>query len=108
MKAVFMVAGAFALSGCLAAGPLGEQMARDTAKVVVNDVVSTRYPGVPTALVTDCIIDNASIAEIGQIAQAAALGSNAAATDLILDIAARPATVNCISEKALTSLVLGL
>ena len=107
MQHLGLVTVALALSGCVAVSPLGEAVARETAKDVVNGVVAARYPGVPTALVTDCIIDNASLLEIGQIAQTAALGSNAAAAELILDIAARPATVSCISENALTSLVLG-
>lgn len=90
------------LSGCLQdLGPAGDVLARDVAKGVVNSVVQTRFPGVNAAPYTDCIIDNATGPEIVQIAEAAALGTSQATTDLVVGIAGRPDTVRCALNSSL-------
>ena len=94
-----------ALSGCL--GGQAEQaatdIARSQAKGVVNGVVKNRFPGVNAAPVTDCIIDNASLNEIFDIAKAAVTGVTAETTNVVVDIAKRPATVKCIVEKSVAN-----
>lgn len=90
------------LAGCMAdLGPAGDMLARDAAKNVVNATVQARFPGVDARPLTDCIIDNASSAEIGQIAQSAVVGTGADTTDLIVRIAERPETVRCTVNNAL-------
>lgn len=90
------------LSGCMQdLGPAGDVIARDAAKGVVNNVVRSRFPGVDAAPYTDCIIDNASSAEIIEIGQAALVGTTPATTNLVTEIASRPDTVRCALNSSL-------
>ncbi|MEJ8561512.1 succinate dehydrogenase [Yoonia sp. GPGPB17] len=90
------------LAGCMQdLGPAGDVLARDAAKGVVNTAVQARFPGVDARPLTDCIIDNASSAEIIQIAEGAIVGANAATTDLIVRIAERPDTIRCTVNNSL-------
>ena len=90
------------LAGCMQdLGPAGDALARDAAKSVVNTAVQARFPGVDARPLTDCIIDNASSAEIIQIAEGAIVGANAATTDLIVRIAERPDTIRCTVNNSL-------
>lgn len=102
MRTIFLMCAATMLAGCLQdIGPTGDALARDAAKGVVNSAVQTRFPGVNAEPLTDCIIDNASSAEIIQIAESAIVGTNAATTDLIVKIAERPETVRCTVNNSL-------
>ncbi|MDO6588690.1 succinate dehydrogenase [Loktanella sp. D2R18] len=96
-----IAAAAFGLSGCLDASDSVDQIARSSAKTVVNGVVESKFPGVDATPVTDCIIDNASSSEIVEIAQAAVVGTTSATTDLVVEIAGRPDTISCIADDTL-------
>ena len=85
--------------------PLADEIARDAAKRSVNPVIAARFPGVPLAPTTDCIIDNASAGEILQLASAAGSGANDTATRIVLDVAARPDTIHCIATNGLPVLL---
>lgn len=85
--------------------PLADAVARDAAKRTVNPIVAARFPGVPLAPATDCIIDNASAGEILQLASAAGSGANDTATRLVLDVASRPQTLQCIATNGLPVLL---
>ncbi len=100
---LLMTFGAVAvLAGCMQdLGPTGDMLARDAAKGVVNNAVQARFPGVDARPLTDCIIDNASSAEIVQIAQGAVVGANKTTTNLIVQIAQRPDTVRCTVNNSL-------
>ncbi len=100
----------FAMAACSGTGSIGtDEIARIAAKKVVNGIVQTQLPGVNAAPLTDCIIDQASGAELLQIGQAAALGNNDQATTSVLSIAQRPATIQCAAQDALGPLAaLGL
>ena len=102
MRIAFIaLAAVVGLSACLDTTGGVDTLARDSAKTVVNGVVATRYPGVDASVVTDCVIDNASGAEIVEIAQAAVVGTTDATTSLVLEIAQRPDTVSCIAGDTL-------
>ena len=102
MRSLLSLCAVTALAGCLQdIGPTGDALARDAAKGVVNSAVQTRFPGVDARPLTDCIIDNASSAEIIQIAESAIVGTSAATTNLIVKIAERPETVRCTVNKSL-------
>ena len=92
-----------ALFGCSLAPGVVEQTSRDVAKGIVNSVIQQKFPGVNAAPYTDCIIDNASTDEILRLAQGAVAGSTDAATTLVLDIASRPATTQCLAQNALVT-----
>ena len=90
------------LSGCMQdIGTQGDALARTAAKGVVNNVVASKFPGVDATPVTDCIIDNATGAEILTIAEAAVVGTTQATTDLVVGIAQRPETVRCTASNML-------
>ncbi len=78
-----------------------DTLARASAKLYINTVVSNNFPGVNPAPITDCIIDNATTAEAVVIAQAALVGGSADAVTTIGDIAGRPATIGCVAEQTL-------
>jgi len=103
MRAAFIGLAFLAFAACDDAVGQGDVLAREAAKGVVTNVLAARYPGVDVAPVTDCVIDNATPAEVLQIAQAAVVGSSAQTTQLVLGIAQRPETVSCIAEKTLTA-----
>lgn len=95
------------LGACAGLDQQGDMIARDTAKTVVNGVVAQRLPGVDARPLTDCVIDTASGREIVQIAQAAVLGVTPETGALVMDIAQRPQTVQCMTQKALGALGAG-
>ncbi|PUB16386.1 succinate dehydrogenase [Yoonia sediminilitoris] len=103
MRALIAAVGLLALAACADGAGQADQIARQTAKGVVNNVLSAQYPGVDVSPVTDCVIDNATGAEVLQIAQAAVVGSTTQTTQLVLGIAQRPESVRCIAEKTLTA-----
>lgn len=90
---------ALALAGCLGAEQSAEQIARNQAKGVVNGVVADRFPGVNSAPITDCIIDNATLPEVLDIAKGAVAGPDQSTVGLVLTIAGRPETQSCVLEN---------
>lgn len=100
MKNLWIGATLMLLVACTGAENTVEQTSRDVAKGVVNGVVEQQFPGVNAAPYTDCIIDNASLAEVLQLAQNAMTGGGGA-TSLVLEIASRPAASQCIAQNAL-------
>lgn len=91
------LAATIALAACEPDG-LADQIAREEAKEVVNPILAARFPGVAIAPYTDCIIDNASAEEIFRLAAASATRPGREATELVLDIAQRRGTVECITR----------
>ena len=99
MRKTLVVGAMVALAACDT--PIGTEVARASARSVVNDVVESRFPGVPITPVTDCIINNATGSEIVSIAQDAVVGQPSPETvQLVLQIATRPDTVTCFVEEA--------
>ena len=102
MRLVGLTIAALALSGCMQdMGASGDALARHAAKGVVNNVVASKFPGVDATPVTDCIIDNASGAEIVTIAEAAVVGTSQQTTELVVAIARRPETQRCAASSYL-------
>lgn len=100
MGKVWFSAALLMLVACSDVNNVVEKTSRDVAKGVVNGVIQQKFPGVNAAPYTDCIIDNASLDEVLQLAQSAVTGGNVA-TSLVLEIAGRPATTQCIAQNAL-------
>lgn len=91
----------FLLAACGEDG-LADQLARDKAKDAVNPVIAKNFPGVPLEPATDCVIDNASAAEIIQLARAGTTGLQPKDTQLVIEIATRPETIECLLKDGLT------
>jgi hypothetical protein len=94
-----------ALTGLSACGDngLADQLARKEAKDAVRPVLSQRFPGVPLEPATDCIIDNASAGEIFTLAKAGVTGLGPDETQLVVEIATRPETLECLLKDGLAS-----
>ena len=93
------------LLGCAQVSDMAETTARDTAKTVVTPIVQARFPGVPVGPATDCIIDNATLSEVFELAKAATIGVTPATTETVVAIASRPETITCIGKASLPSLL---
>jgi hypothetical protein len=106
MKKLALIAAAVvALAACEPDG-FADQVARKEAKSVVNPILEERFPGVPVAPYTDCVIDAASSGEILQIAAASVTGPTPSVTSLVIEIAQRPRTIQCAAEAALAQALL--
>ena len=93
-----------ALAACDVAQPIADEIARDQARSAVNEVVAQNIPGVDLSSVTDCIINTASAQEIFEIAKDSVTGLTPDTTNLILEIAQRPQSVECILKSSLANL----
>ena len=91
------------LTACSDAQFVVQETARNTAKSVVNTVVGQRFPGVNAAPITDCVIDHASNEEILNIATGAITGPDEATIQIVLNIAGRPETTQCITQNVLAA-----
>lgn len=97
MKPVFAVIAfaTLALSACTVAETVALDTGRDAAKSVVSPIVADTVPGPAGAVLTDCIIDNASGEELLQLAT---LGSSPENITLVSNILARAETISCATS----------
>ncbi|AUH34962.1 hypothetical protein [Paracoccus tegillarcae] len=72
---------------------------RAIARTTVNAELKRRYPSLNVAPLTDCIMNNATTAELVDIAQMTNAGVSGAA-DSVAAIVSRPATTQCIAGAA--------
>ena len=70
---------------------------RATATAIVNREMATRLPGVNVAPYTSCVINNATMAEIADLA---AMGNSGGAASAVASIVTRPAATQCIAGIA--------
>lgn len=89
------------LASCDTAQEAVTKGTRDTAKTIVNQVVENKFPGLNAAPITDCIIDNASVSEILNIAKASVVGIQQDTVDTVIGISTRPETSACIAKNGL-------
>jgi hypothetical protein len=88
-----------ALTGCTA--PAVTAATRDAARATIDPIVAARLPGVPLKPATDCIIDNATAAEIVTVATEP--GGTAART--VSTVIRRPETLECLAADGLPALL---
>ncbi|WP_347140221.1 hypothetical protein [Paracoccus sp. SSK6] len=72
---------------------------RQAARTVINAEMEKRLPGANVAPYTDCVVNNATTAELIDIAQASRAGATGTA-DSVAAIVSRPATTQCIAAAA--------
>lgn len=78
--------------------PAADAIARTAARTAVNREMARRLPGANVAPYTDCVINNASAAELVDIGRQSTAGGNVG--DSVASIVARPATTQCIAGAA--------
>ncbi len=81
---------------------LSDEAARAAARAVVTPIVAQQVPGPLGVAMADCIINNASAAELLTLARSATTGVNADTVTLTSQILARPATVTCATSAIAT------
>lgn len=81
--------------------PLADEIARDQARKAVNPVLAERFPGVPLEPASNCVINNASASEIFQLAKAGATTVSQTDVELIVQIATRRETIQCLLEDGI-------
>lgn len=86
---------ALTLTACDMVETAAVDTGREAAKAVVAPIVADTVPGPAGAVLTDCIIDNASGQELLVLAGQGATPEN---ITLVSDILARPATVTCATS----------
>lgn len=100
MRPAIFLTCALALAACDT--PLGDDIARKQAKKAVNPVLAERFPGVPLEPATNCVIDNASASELFQLARAGTTTVSQTDVELIVQIATRPESIQCLLKDGLT------
>lgn len=75
---------------------------RSVARDVVNREMAKRLPGRNVGPYTDCVVNNASMAELSDIAERGVSDSGAAASSVAV-IVQRPAATECIARVAQTA-----
>lgn len=90
-RTVFALTAAATLSACQLGGFVQPSL-QDEARGIVAPIVAQQVPGAPGAVLTECILDNASGEELAQIVAA---GGTPATVLLVGDILARDETVAC-------------
>lgn len=103
MRIVGILATALTLAGC--SPQVQDAFAREAARSVVTRVVVERFPGLPVEPAIDCVIDNASAAQIRALAADAALGPTPATIEVVGQIVTKPETINCLGTRGLPVLL---
>lgn len=108
---------ALVLTGCVATSPMPgtvptspvpttptvlDNASRQIARNVINSEMEKRLPGANVAPYTDCVINNATTAELIDIAQASRAGIGGTANS-VATIVSRPGTTQCIASAAQTA-----
>lgn len=94
-----------ALAAC-SPDQVGTEITRRTAKTVVLPVVRVVMPPPADTLATECVLNNATNAELNALARNVGNSAGTLTIQTIRTIAARPSTQACIAGQGLAPLVL--
>ena len=97
-----------ALTACAEVQEATDNVARQSARAAVDEVLVTRFPGVDGSIVTpftDCVIDGATGREIASLARAALVGVDESTVTLVTQIAQRPDVAGCLVQAGLAASV---
>lgn len=78
--------------------PAVPSIAQNGARLAINREMARRLPGANVAPYTDCVVSNATAAEITDIGRQSAAGGNV--SDAVASVVSRPATTQCIAAAA--------
>lgn len=82
-----------------------DQIAREAARSAITPVLTERFPGVPLEPALDCVIDNASAAQIRALAADAVLGATESTVEIVSNIVSKPETLTCLAAHGLPALL---
>lgn len=105
--------GAFSARAALAAALLAagcspqaqDALARDAARAAITPVLTERFPGVPLEPALDCVIENASAAQIRTLALDGLTGPTESTVEIVGNIVRRPETLTCLAARGLPALL---
>ncbi|MBP0481461.1 hypothetical protein J5474_03015 [Sagittula sp. M10.9X] len=84
-----------------------DQIAREAARSTVARVVTQQLPGVPVQPAIDCVIDNATAAQIYALGADTLGGPTQSSVEIVAQIASQPQTVQCLATRGLPALMQG-
>jgi len=84
---------------------VADNLGRRAAASVVMPVVATSMPSGPARLATDCIVDNASAAEVQALARDIAVVAGTSTKATIRAIALRPEAQRCFAANGVPPVV---
>ena len=93
----------FVLCGC--STDIATAAARAAAKAQAAEVARTRFPGLPVTRFTDCVIDNATVADILALGRATTGSPDGTTIRTVMAVLARPETQTCIAAEGLPILL---
>lgn len=102
-----LAAAALALAGCADVQDAADKTGRKAATSAVTEVIAIHFPQVPKPLIetfTGCVIENAAAVEVRELAKASIVGIDDDTVAVVRAVMARPATQDCLRQRALSSL----
>ena len=100
--AVGVIALPVILAGCNVVNERSNELTRASATKVVTQVLFTQFSAVNSRNVeplTQCVVDNADLAELRELAQDAVAGTDARTVGIVTQILGRPGTRACIGNS---------
>ncbi|MCL3882098.1 hypothetical protein [Marivita sp. GX14005] len=82
-----------------------DRIARDAARSAIAPVLVDRFPGVPLEPTLDCMIENASAAQIQALAVDSLAGTTQSTVQIVTDIISQPETLTCLAAEGLPALL---
>ena len=82
-----------------------DEIARNAARSAVAPVLAEHFPGVPLEPAVNCLINNASAVQIRALAADSLVGPTQSTVQIVSDIAAQPATIQCFATDGLPALL---
>ncbi|WP_227268908.1 hypothetical protein [Roseobacter weihaiensis] len=91
------------LGACTEIQSATDRAGRDAAKTIIPETLALYFPQVPKQLFTpftNCVVDNASAAEVQALAADAVVGVDQGTADTVRAVLARPSTQDCLRQAA--------
>ncbi len=91
-----------------ACSPQGQdELARAAARSATSRVLVERLPGVPVQPAVNCVINNATAAQIYALAADSVTGPTESTVEIVTGILRQPQTLRCLAEQGLPALLAG-
>ncbi|SFP32905.1 hypothetical protein [Tranquillimonas alkanivorans] len=82
-----------------------EDLTRAAARSAIRPILADVAPGVPLEPAADCVVDNATAPELRALAADSVTGPTASTRQILITVAARPATLQCLAAEGLPPLL---
>jgi hypothetical protein len=103
-NSIWIATGVIGVIAACSPTDVADKVGRRAAETVVLPVVSDYMTGPEAEVVTRCIVENASAAEVRQLSRDVAVVAGTATVDLIFRMAQTPATAECLQASGMPPL----